>query len=140
MTPKTLRTEADWVKAGGLLFEMPIDVDRAVISDRDVRDPALYKDTHMPLTKKGILPFARYVVQAEGKPLLGNLSCAMCHTRVQPGSGVLFQIKNAGLTVDGTLAGLTAAIDFDPAHPAQAHSEASAPVSSIQTGIALRDK
>jgi polyisoprenoid-binding protein YceI len=55
-------------------------------------------------------------------------------------SELRFQIKNAGLTVDGTLTGLAADIDFDPAHPEQAHILASAPVSSIRTGISLRDK
>ena len=55
-------------------------------------------------------------------------------------SELRFQINNAGLTVDGTLTGLMADIDFDPAHPEQAHILASAPVSSIQTGISLRDK
>ena len=55
-------------------------------------------------------------------------------------SELRFQIKNAGLTVNGTLTGLAATIDFDPAHPEQAHILASAPVRSIQTGIALRDK
>lgn len=55
-------------------------------------------------------------------------------------SAIRFQIKNAGLTVDGTLSGLEADIQLDPAHPEQARIRASLPVSSIQTGIALRDK
>jgi hypothetical protein len=87
--PQTLHTEADWIRAGELLFDMPIDVDGAVISDENVRAPAFYQYTKTPITKEGIMPFARYVVQEKGKPLLGNLSCAMCHTRVQPGGVVL---------------------------------------------------
>ncbi len=55
-------------------------------------------------------------------------------------SEINFQIKNAGLTVDGTLSGLTADIQLDPAHPEQAHIQASVPVNTIQTGISLRDK
>lgn len=55
-------------------------------------------------------------------------------------SEIRFQIKNAGLTVTGTLAGLEAAIQLDPAHPEQARVQASVQVSSLQTGISLRDK
>lgn len=87
--PKTLHTEADWIKAGELLFELPIDVDGAVLSVADVRNPSLYAATRMPLTKDGSLPYARYVVKGKGKVLLGNLSCAMCHTRVLPDGTVL---------------------------------------------------
>ena len=55
-------------------------------------------------------------------------------------SAVRFQIKNAGLTVDGSFSGLTASVSFDAAHPEQARIEGSVPVSSISTGIGLRDK
>ncbi|TPG65982.1 YceI family protein [Hymenobacter nivis] len=55
-------------------------------------------------------------------------------------SAVRFQIKNAGLTVDGTLAGVDATIQFDPAHPEQGHIQATVPVSTIRTGIGLRDQ
>ncbi|RYY14916.1 MAG: hypothetical protein EOO36_13455 [Cytophagaceae bacterium] len=82
--PNTLRTEADWIRAGELLFELPIDVDGAILSAADARNPDLYAATHLPLTKEGIMPYARYVVPEKGKVLLGNLSCAICHTRVQP--------------------------------------------------------
>ncbi|MDO7885668.1 YceI family protein [Hymenobacter cheonanensis] len=51
-----------------------------------------------------------------------------------------FQIVNAGLTVDGSLTGLTATGQFDPAHLEQASVRASVPVGTIQTGIVLRDK
>jgi hypothetical protein len=65
-----------------------------VFSNENVRDPAFYQYTKTPLTKAGIMPFARYVVQEKGKPLLGNLSCAMCHTRLQLG-GVVFKRTQA---------------------------------------------
>ncbi|RYE89185.1 MAG: YceI family protein, partial [Cytophagaceae bacterium] len=55
-------------------------------------------------------------------------------------SEIRFQIKNAGLTVDGNLSGLEASIQLDAAHPEQARITASVPVSSMQTGISLRDK
>ncbi|NML63870.1 hypothetical protein HHL22_01500 [Hymenobacter sp. RP-2-7] len=87
--PAKLHTEADWIKAGELLFDMPIDVDGAVITLDNVRDPAFYAAVKVPLTKDGIMPYARYVVKEKGKVLLGNLSCGMCHTRVEQGGVVL---------------------------------------------------
>ncbi|NML63869.1 YceI family protein [Hymenobacter sp. RP-2-7] len=53
---------------------------------------------------------------------------------------VRFEIVNAGFTVQGTLGGLQAMGQFDPAQLAQAHIRATVPVSTIQTGISLRDK
>jgi hypothetical protein len=38
----------------------------------------------MPLTSDGTMPFARYVVRQKGRVEIGNLACAMCHTRVMP--------------------------------------------------------
>ena len=55
-------------------------------------------------------------------------------------SDIRFQIKNAGLTVTGTLSGLNATIRFDPAAPERASIRASVPVNTIKTGIGLRDK
>jgi polyisoprenoid-binding protein YceI len=55
-------------------------------------------------------------------------------------SEITFEIKNAGITVKGTLEGLQADVLLDPLHPEQAHIEASLPVSTIRTGITLRDK
>ncbi len=87
--PARLHTEADWIKAGELLFDMPIDVDGAVISVADVRNPAFYATTKTPVAKDGTWPYARYVVPRKGQVLLGNLSCGMCHTRVEKSGLVL---------------------------------------------------
>ena len=38
----------------------------------------------MPLAADGTMPFARWVVGEQGKGELGNVACAMCHTRVMP--------------------------------------------------------
>ncbi|SFQ53889.1 YceI family protein [Hymenobacter arizonensis] len=53
---------------------------------------------------------------------------------------IRFEIANAGLTVDGTLSGLQATVQFDPARLEQSRIQASVPVSSIKTGIGLRDR
>ncbi|GAA4460104.1 YceI family protein [Nibrella saemangeumensis] len=55
-------------------------------------------------------------------------------------SAVSFQIQNAGITVNGTLEELEADITFDPNQLGNADIRASVPVSSIRTGISLRDK
>lgn len=87
--PSTLKTEADWIAAGRDVFEMPIDYEDAVVSMRMVRDPAWYERHRVPLAADGTMPFARYVIRRQGQVEVGNLSCAMCHTRVLPGGEVV---------------------------------------------------
>ena len=84
-----LKTEKDWIKAGELLFDYPIDTLGAVISTKHVRDKAFYTSSGMPLTPDGIMPFVHWVVAGKGKVYLGNLSCAMCHTRVMPNGSII---------------------------------------------------
>lgn len=60
--------------------------------------------------------------------------------RQERAAEVHFRIVNAGLTVDGSLTGLTATGQFDPAHLELASVQAAVPVRTIQTGISLRDK
>jgi len=57
-----------------------------------------------------------------------------------PEAAITFQIRNAGITVNGTLEGFESTVRFDPQHPEEAQIEASVAVSTIKTGIALRDK
>ncbi|MFD1467892.1 YceI family protein [Hymenobacter caeli] len=68
------------------------------------------------------------------------LAGAPASSRQVKESVISFQIVNAGFTVEGTLAGLEATVQFDPAHLDQARIRASVPVSTIHTGIGLRDK
>lgn len=84
-----LITEEDWIKAGELLFDYPIDTLGAIINTQHVRNPDFYSSTGMPLTPEGIMPFAQWVVAGKGKVYLGNLSCAMCHTRVMEDGSLL---------------------------------------------------
>jgi hypothetical protein len=86
--PATLKTKADWIKVGELVFDAPTTTS-GVFSVREVRDSAMYAYTKMPLTKAGIMPFARYVVQKKGLVLVSGLGCNMCHTRVMPDGSVL---------------------------------------------------
>ena len=91
-----LRTEADWIRAGEIVFDAPIGfaspagIDTQICSFlEDVRDPRWYEATGMPLTQGGVLPFFRYAVRKKGLVELGELSCATCHTRVMPDRAVI---------------------------------------------------
>ncbi|HYE89083.1 MAG TPA: hypothetical protein VEA16_22185 [Vicinamibacterales bacterium] len=80
----TLVTPADWIAAGRDVFEMPISYNGPIVTMEMVRDPGWYERHRVPLTKDGTMPFARYVVRDRGKVDVGNVACAMCHTRVMP--------------------------------------------------------
>lgn len=88
--PAALVSDADWIAAGRLVFEMPIDYEGPLATLADVRNAKWYEEHHLPLTRDGILPFARYVVREPGKIEVGNVACSMCHTRVMPdGTAIL---------------------------------------------------
>lgn len=83
-----LKTEADWIKAGEMVFDAPIFYD-TLVRAADVRDPQWHEKTGARAAKDGTLPWFRYVVREKGKVELGTLSCAMCHTRVMTDGAVL---------------------------------------------------
>jgi hypothetical protein len=87
----TLRTPADWIAAGELVFDAPIAYGHIASfgSDLYVRDPGWYRDTGAPLAPDGTLPFYRYVIRDRGKIEIGIFSCGMCHTRVMPDGTIL---------------------------------------------------
>jgi hypothetical protein len=82
------KTEADWTRAGAVVFEAAVNYD-TVVTAAQVRNPQWYKQLAVPATKDGVLPWFRYVVREKGKVELGTLACAMCHTRVTPGGTVV---------------------------------------------------
>jgi hypothetical protein len=87
-----LATEADWLKAGEMVFDAPILYSiekKGGFEIEDVRKSAWYEKSGMPLTPDGILPFMRYVIREKGRVELGSFSCGMCHTRVMPGGKIL---------------------------------------------------
>ena len=86
--PATLKTEEDWIHAGELVFDAPIFYD-VVTTVAEVREPGWYQRVGAPLTKDGIMPFARYVIRDKGKIELGNNACAFCHTRVMPDGSII---------------------------------------------------
>jgi mono/diheme cytochrome c family protein len=92
--PATLKTEADWIRAGQLAFEAPIAYDSdpialGLLTSSGVRDPAWYQKVGVQVTNEGVMPYARYVIRKKGTVEVGNLACAMCHTRVMPDGSVI---------------------------------------------------
>jgi len=84
-----LKTKADWIRAGELVFDAPLVSGGANSSiaaterkDLPFRDREWYKRIGVPITKEGIVPFYRYVIRKKGTIRSGILSCSMCHTRV----------------------------------------------------------
>ena len=83
----SLDSEADWVAAGALIFEMPIAFGTGrLLPSLDaslfVRDAKWYADHAVSTTSDGVNPYFRYVIREPGRVEVGVLSCAMCHTRV----------------------------------------------------------
>jgi hypothetical protein len=83
-----LKTEADWIEAGEIVFEAPIFYD-AVVRASDVKDPLWYENMAVQAARDGTLPYFRYVVREKGKVEMGTVACAMCHTRVMPDGTVI---------------------------------------------------
>src|SRR5262245_14077194 len=81
-----LKTEADWVAAGELVFDAPVAYGHIAARGGDLylRDPSWYRETGAPLARDGTLPFYRYFIREKGKIEIGLASCGMCHTRVMP--------------------------------------------------------
>jgi hypothetical protein len=85
-----LKTKADWIKAGSLVFDASNDYsDPFTNSFVPLRDPGWYKAVQPPTTPTGIIPFYRYVIRSKGKVEVATDSCAECHTRVMPNGQVI---------------------------------------------------
>ena len=83
-----LKTEADWIAAGEMVFDAPIFYN-AVVRPPDIQDPLWYEQTGVQVAKDGTLPYFRYVIREKGKIETGTISCAMCHTRVMADGSVI---------------------------------------------------
>lgn len=80
--PSEYHTPEQWIAAGKLVFEAPTSFEPVFFSASDLRDPAFYSETGMPVAADGSVPFARWVVRKKGVVELGSMGCATCHTRV----------------------------------------------------------
>ncbi|MGH9723152.1 MAG: hypothetical protein ACRD8O_23315, partial [Bryobacteraceae bacterium] len=79
-----LKTQADWVKAGELVFLSPLGY-----SPLDILPIAAIRAGRVPVTAEGIVGFSRYVVRKKGQVEWGVAGCGFCHTRVLPDRPVI---------------------------------------------------
>ncbi|GEM_PF-242868 len=92
---RTCKTEADWIRAGEIVFDAPITLERLGSFGRRkddhlyLRDPSWYDAVKPPVASDGTIPFFRYAIQEKGKIEIGILACGMCHTRVMPDGSVI---------------------------------------------------
>jgi hypothetical protein len=104
--PKQFRTDADWVKAGELVFHAP-DSGRGP-SVADVHNPAWYtQGLDVPVAADGTLPGFRYVIRKQGEVSIEGANCARCHTRVLrsgPQAGMVVTGAPSNFPVMGRLA------------------------------------
>ena len=83
-----LETEADWIKAGEMVFDSALGYlpwnDQLL---RFLRD--YITKTRPPLAKGEMIPFAHFVIREKGKLEIGGGSCGECHTRLMPDGTIL---------------------------------------------------
>ena len=84
-----LKTEGDWIKAGELVFDAPIEFESTGTLYSETRRNDWFDKNRVLTTKDGILPNMKYVIREKGKVELGLLSCAMCHSRVMADGSVI---------------------------------------------------
>ena len=56
---KVNRTEEEWIQAGSLVFDAPLDYDPPFISFEDARDRSWYKSNNVLVTGDGVMPTLR---------------------------------------------------------------------------------
>jgi len=86
--PAKLKTTADWVRAGEMVFDAPTSYD-VIYSTEQVRAANWFQRTGTKVLSNGTVPYFRYVIRQKGKVEVGNVSCASCHTRVLPNGTVV---------------------------------------------------
>jgi hypothetical protein len=87
--PARLKTHEDWLAAGALVFDAPTSYNPVFFGAKQVRDPAFYGPSGMPVASDGTVPFARWVIRRKGEVELGSMGCNTCHTRVFPDGTVV---------------------------------------------------
>lgn len=84
-----LKSEADWTKAGELVFDAPIEFVADGTLYSEIRGMDWFVKNKVPVTTEGVMPFMRWVVREKGKVELGILACAHCHTRLMPDGTII---------------------------------------------------
>src|SRR6266576_1651704 len=87
--PAGLKTRADFIAAGEIVFNAPTIYTPLFFSAADLRDRSFYKKAGMPIATDGTVPFATWVIRRKGEVELGSMGCNTCHTRVMPDGSIL---------------------------------------------------
>src|SRR5690349_8429442 len=58
-----LKSEADWIKAGELVFDAPIDFDIDSTLYSEIRGLDWFVKNNVPVTREGVMPYMRWVVR-----------------------------------------------------------------------------
>lgn len=86
-----LKTEADWIKAGELIYDLPMNFTPLDSATRSLL-PAMaakWKAAGIHGNKKGIIPFVVISIRKKGKPEMGTESCGMCHSKQMSNDQIL---------------------------------------------------
>ena len=88
-----IKTDADWIKAGEIIYDMPQGYFTIVDSSRNLEllsnITKSMQDEHELATPDGIFPFVRIVVRKKGTIEIGSFSCASCHNKLMPDGSIL---------------------------------------------------
>jgi hypothetical protein len=74
-----LQTEADWIKAGEIVFDAPLGYSP---SPSTSEQQAWFQYVRPPETNNGTLPFYRLVIRKKGQVEIGFDACVPCAIRV----------------------------------------------------------
>ena len=81
-----LNTEADWIKAGEMVFDSAIGW-VPLPDESTVR--GVFEKVNPPVSKDGAIPAWQLAIRQKGQVEFGGGSCASCHTRVMPDGAVV---------------------------------------------------
>ena len=84
-----LESEADWIRAGEIVFDAPVQAGAGPITTEDVRSAAWWSTVGWKAAADGTLPILRYVIREQGTVAVETLACAYCHTRLMLDGSVL---------------------------------------------------
>ena len=97
-----LKTEADWIHAGEIVFDAVLG--SFPLADRDLEGVGEYAAQRgIPLTQNGVLPFFEFRIVEKGKIEIGSGSCGSCHTRLMP-DGTLLKGAQGNIPFDRIVA------------------------------------
>ena len=87
--PAKLKTGADWIRAGELVFDAPFRFSPYTAESFERRYVRVHRQQKLPETSDGSIPYYRIVIRKRGVLELGSRSCGSCHTRIQPDGTVI---------------------------------------------------